>query len=53
MKIKSLGHRSNLISAKYEGVLKDRGDYLVVRNDENPNFFWGNYIIMQNPPIDG
>ena len=52
MKIKSLGQRSNLITSRHDGVLKDRDNYLVVRNDEKPHFFWGNYIIMQSPPTE-
>lgn len=53
MKLRSLGYRTDLIFSRFDGSVTDRGDYLVVRTDSNPNYFWGNFLIMNRPPAPG
>jgi hypothetical protein len=50
MKLESLGYRSDLIFASFDGKVEDRGSYLAVRTPTNPNFFWGNLLIFDQPP---
>lgn len=53
MDLRSLGHRSDLIFARYDGVVEDKGSYIVVRTPDNPTFWWGNYLIFERPPQTG
>jgi GNAT superfamily N-acetyltransferase len=50
MQIRSLGYRTDLIFPRYEGLITERGDYLVVRTPSNPSFHWGNFLLFQDPP---
>ncbi len=51
MILKSLGYRSDLIFIDFDGKIEDRGSYLVVKTLSNPNFFWGNLLIFDRPPL--
>jgi GNAT superfamily N-acetyltransferase len=53
MNVKSLGCRTDLIFPTFDGVLTDRGDYLVVRSPLNPTFYWGNFLLFARPPQPG
>jgi hypothetical protein len=53
MKIKSLGCRTDLIFPQFDGIIADRGDYLVVRSPLNPTFYWGNFLLFASPPQPG
>ena len=53
MNIASLGCRTDLIFPKFDGIITDRGDYLVVRSPLNPTFFWGNFLLFARPPQPG
>lgn len=53
MEIHSLGYRTDLFFPKFEGIILDRGDYLVIRTPSNPNFYWGNYLLFAAPPVQG
>ena len=53
LNLRSLGMRSEFIFVDFDGVIEDRGDYLVVRTPENPTYFWGNFIVMRRPPRAG
>ena len=53
MKLRSLGHRTDLIFARYDGVVEDKGDYLVIRTPSNPDYWWGNYLMFSQPPAEG
>src|SRR3954452_20220779 len=33
--------------------VEDRGDYVVVRTDSNPTFYWGNFLLFPEPPRAG
>ncbi len=53
MQLKSLGYRTDLIFPQFDGIILDRGDYLVIRTPSNPFFYWGNFLIFSQPPTDG
>ncbi len=50
MQIRSLGYRTDLIFPRFEGLIVDRGDYLVIRTPSNPGFYWGNFLLFRDPP---
>ncbi|HUH02430.1 MAG TPA: GNAT family N-acetyltransferase [Kofleriaceae bacterium] len=50
MQVRSLGYRTDLLFARFDGQVLDRGDYLVVRTPSNPGFYWGNYLLFDAPP---
>ena len=49
MEIKSLGFKTDLFINSHFGEIIDRGDYLVIKN-ENPNYFWGNLLYFSHAP---
>lgn len=53
MNLKSLALRTDLITKRYFGEILDRGNYMVIRTPLRPKYFWGNFLIMQNPPAAG
>jgi hypothetical protein len=54
MRVTSLGFRTDVALRVLEGgQVTDRGDYLVVRSPANPDFWWGNFIVMSAPPTVG
>ncbi|MGW8225900.1 MAG: GNAT family N-acetyltransferase [Anaerolineales bacterium] len=53
MQVKSLGYRTDLIFPAFDGEIIDRGDYLVVKTPSNPTFYWGNFLLFENPPQTG
>jgi GNAT superfamily N-acetyltransferase len=53
MRVRSLGYRTDLIFAAFDGIVTDRGDHLVIRTPTNPTFFWGNFILFDRPPGAG
>lgn len=51
MDITSLGYRTDLALLQLGGsVVRDRGDHLVVRTSHNPSFWWGNFLLLPQPP---
>ncbi|HSB89942.1 MAG TPA: GNAT family N-acetyltransferase [Anaerolineales bacterium] len=50
MNLRSMGYRTDLIFPGFDGSIVDRGDYLVVQTPTNPDFYWGNFLIFQDPP---
>ncbi len=46
----SLGRRTDLIFARHNGVVEDRGEYLVIKTERNPGFYWGNYLLFDESP---
>lgn len=50
MKIKSLAYRTDLIYSEFEGTVKNKENYLVIKTPSRPSYFWGNYILMKNAP---
>jgi RimJ/RimL family protein N-acetyltransferase len=53
MEPRSLGWRTDLIFARFDGSVSARGDHLVVRTPHNPTFWWGNFLLFGHPPRQG
>ena len=53
MQLRSLGYRTDLIFARARGEVLERQGYLVVRDRSNPTFYWGNFLLFEEPPGDG
>lgn len=53
MEVRSLGLRTELALRTYAGsTVEDAGDHLVVRTPANPTFWWGNCLVLAEPPAD-
>jgi len=44
--------RTDLLFARLDGSVEDRGDHLVVRTPGNPFYFWGNFLLFEEAPAD-
>jgi hypothetical protein len=54
MRVTSLGFRTDVALRVLEGAeATDRGDYLVVRTRDNPDFYWGNFLLLGAWPEAG
>lgn len=53
MQIRSLGYQTDLIFAAFDGAIIQRDGYLVIRTPTNPSFYWGNYLLFDQPPLAG
>jgi ribosomal protein S18 acetylase RimI-like enzyme len=54
VRITSLGFRTDVALRIREGAqVIDRGDYLVIRTPDNPNYWWGNYFLLAGVPGPG
>lgn len=53
MRLQSLGYRTDLIFAHFNGNVIDRGDHLVIRTPSNETFYWGNFVIFESAPREG
>jgi GNAT superfamily N-acetyltransferase len=53
MNVRSLAYRTDMIFIAFDGVILDRGDYLVLRSPRNPAFYWGNHLLFAAPPRAG
>lgn len=54
MHVSSLGFRTDLALLTASGsFVEDRGTHLVVRSPDNPSYFWGNFILLAQPPVPG
>ncbi len=53
MDVHSLGYRTDLIFAGFDGKIIDHGDFLVVRTPTNPHYYWGNFLLFPHPPRAG
>ena len=54
MQVTSLGFATDLALRVLEGAeITDRGDYLVVRTPGNPDFYWGNFLLLGAWPGPG
>jgi GNAT superfamily N-acetyltransferase len=52
--IRSLGYRTDLMIRLLEGSrVDDRGGYLAVRSPHNPTYWWGNFLLLAEPPEPG
>ena len=48
----SLGWRTELIFARFDGSVVERKDCVVVRTPANPLYYWGNCLLLPRPPRD-
>lgn len=48
--IQSLGFKTEMIFHRFDGIVVDRGDYLVVKTPSNPGFFFGNLLLFSRAP---
>jgi ribosomal protein S18 acetylase RimI-like enzyme len=54
VRITSLGFRTDVALRVLEGAeVTDRGDHLVVRTPGNPEFWWGNFLLLAQVPGPG
>ena len=54
MEIRSLGFRTDLALLQRTGSeVDDRGTHLVVRTPANPTYYWGNFLLLGQPPVPG
>ncbi len=53
MKLISLALKTNLILDRQSSIVEEKKNYIVVTTPQRPNYFWGNYIIMKEPPQIG
>lgn len=51
--MKSLAYQTDIAILAHSGRVTDRGDYTVVESPDNPEYFWGNFLIMKSPPALG
>jgi GNAT superfamily N-acetyltransferase len=52
--IRSLGYRTDLMIRLLEGSrVDDQGDYLAIRSPRNPDYWWGNFLLLSAPPAAG
>lgn len=50
MELRSLSYLTDLAFARFDGVVENKGRYVVIRTPDNPGYFWGNYVIFPEPP---
>ena len=51
MQVTSLGFQTDLALLRLEGSeIDDRGDHLVVRSPDNPDYWWGNFLLLEQAP---
>jgi GNAT superfamily N-acetyltransferase len=53
MEVQSLGYKTDLIFPAFEGKIIDRGHYLVIKTPANPTFYFGNFLLFEDPPGEG
>ncbi|NNF05463.1 MAG: GNAT family N-acetyltransferase [Candidatus Eisenbacteria bacterium] len=52
MNVSTLGLRTELIFHRFDGVVTDRGDHMVIEAPANPSFYWGNLLYFPAPPTE-
>ncbi|HEU5035487.1 MAG TPA: GNAT family N-acetyltransferase [Nocardioides sp.] len=51
MDIPSLAFRTDLALARLAGSeVEDHGEYVAVRTQDNPGYYWGNYLLLPHAP---
>jgi ribosomal protein S18 acetylase RimI-like enzyme len=48
--LQSLGFKTEMIFHRFDGIVLDRGEYLVVKTPSMPGFFFGNLLIFFQAP---
>lgn len=50
MQVRSLGFATDLMVLREGGSsVVDRGDHLVVHTDQEPDYWWGNFVLVEGP----
>lgn len=50
MRVRSLGFATDLMERRLAGAeVADRGDHVLVHSPRNPEFYWGNFILVPGP----
>jgi hypothetical protein len=49
-KLRSVGFVTDLFLVAFDGVIEDKGRYVVVRTPSNPDFWWGNFLLYPEAP---
>ena len=47
-----LGWRSHLVASAFGACIDERDDCIVLRTPDNPAYYWGNCLIVPQPPRD-
>lgn len=50
---KSLGAQTNFLMDSFLAETDERDEYFVIQTPSRPTYFWGNYILMKQPPTLG
>ena len=53
MEFKSLGIRTDLMIHRYEGIVEEHDDCVVLKTPTNLSYWWGNMLIMPQAPQAG
>lgn len=54
LSLRSLHLRTELALLERAGTqVEERGTHLVVRTPENPDFYWGNFLVLRDLPLPG
>ena len=53
MEPRSLGWRTDLIFARFDGEVTAHADHMVVRTPRDPTFWWGNFLLFGAAPREG
>ncbi len=48
--IKSIGLKTNLFFHQFFGNVTPKENYFAIHTPDNPEYYWGNYLIFDNPP---
>lgn len=48
--LRSLCFRTDVFLTAFDGVVEDRGRYVVLRTPSNPSYWWGNFLLYPEPP---
>lgn len=51
--VTSLAYKTDLSILAFQGRVEDRGHFIVAESPNNPEYFWGNLLVMKSPPREG
>jgi len=50
MEIRSLSYSTLIYQLSFSSIITDRGDYRVISTPNLPYYYWGNFLLFQDPP---
>ena len=54
MRVRSIAFQTDIGIRRLGGAtVADRGDHLVIETPANPDYWWGNFILLSTPPATG